>query len=152
MNLPCGVCSSGRQWQCAGGARAAGGAAAGHTAVVGEGPAGRRGFAVAGRVSTRWGRGDDTAAGTAGAGGRPCQGAALGEEEEGGWCSSATGSVSRRGSRAGYGSSEQARVTAHGAAGAAGATRAVHCITTYMRGRRRIGAVGGLLGGGRLPV
>lgn len=55
---------------------------------MGEGPAGGTDLAAAGRASTRWGQGDDTAAGTAGAGVRPCQGAALGEAEEGGWCSS----------------------------------------------------------------
>lgn len=55
---------------------------------MGEGPAGGTGLAAAGRASTRWGLEDDTAAGTEGAGVRPCQGAALGEVEEGEWCSS----------------------------------------------------------------
>ena len=92
--LPCGDGSSGRQWQCAGAGRAAGGAAAGHT--VEAGLAGGTGRAAAGRASTRWGLAGGTAAGTAGAGGRPCQGAALGVEEEGGSCSSGAGNVSGR--------------------------------------------------------
>jgi hypothetical protein len=63
---------------------------------VGEGPAGGTDLAAAGRASTRWGQEDDTAADTAGAGVQPCQGAALAEVEEGGWCSYARAAADRR--------------------------------------------------------
>ena len=129
---------------------------------MGEGPAGGTDLAAAGRASTRWGQEDDTAAGTAGAGVRPCQGAALAEVEEGGWCSSEVEVSGRSGSlwqvRGWAGrcegrctlltrdDGERARVTAHSC------TAGLHLSCTYMRGRRRIGAVGRLLARRRLPV
>jgi hypothetical protein len=61
-----------------------------------EGPAGGTDLAAAGRASTRWGQEDGTAAGTAGAGGRPCQDAALGEGEEGACSSSRAGQLAIR--------------------------------------------------------
>lgn len=90
--LPCDVCSSGRQWQCAGEALAAGGAAE-HT--VEAAAAGDTDLAAAARASTRWGQADGTAADTAGVDGQPCRGAALGAEGEGGLCSSAAGRSAR---------------------------------------------------------
>jgi hypothetical protein len=99
-HIPCDAGSSGRQSRCAGGERAAGGAAAGHTVVV-EGAAGGMGRAEAVRASTHWGRaGDMAAAGAAGAAAGsedvgPCRVGALGAAEEGAWCSSKlTSSVS----------------------------------------------------------
>ena len=112
------------------------------------GPAGGTDLAAAGRASTRWGLEDDTAAGTAGAGGQPYQGAALGVEEEGGWGSS--GSSRSDGDQAAYGrndvgqegprgvahlltgdDSERARVTWTGAAKRRG-DAALQCNSTII--------------------
>jgi hypothetical protein len=96
-HIPCDVCSSGRQWRCAGGELAAGDAAAAHTAVVVE-AAGGTGLAEEERASTHWGpAGDMAAAGSEDV--EPCRVAALGAAE-GAWCSSRlTSSVSELSTR-----------------------------------------------------
>jgi hypothetical protein len=84
---PCDVYSSGRQWQCAGGELAAGGAAAGHTAAA-EVAAGGMGLAEGERASTHWGPADDMVAAAGSEDVEPCRVGALGAAEEAAWCSS----------------------------------------------------------------
>lgn len=94
--VPCGVCSTGRQWQCAGEELAAGGAA-GHIAVVEE-AAGGMDLVEEEHASTHWDLGDGRAGG-AGADiedVEPCRVVALGAVEEEAWCSSGlTSNVSK---------------------------------------------------------
>lgn len=84
--VPCGVCSSDRQLQCAGGELAAGGAA-GRTAAVEE-AAGGMGLGGEERASTHWGLAGGRAAGAGTEDVEPCRDGALGAAEEGAWCSS----------------------------------------------------------------
>jgi hypothetical protein len=135
-HIPCDVCSSGRQWQCAGGELAAGGAAAGHTAVVVE-AAGGTGLAEEERASTHWGPAGDMAAAAGSEDVEPCRVAALGAVE-GAWCSSRlTSSVSELSTSL----RDDVQLKAK--------TRAT--ASTYMR-RLRIRAIRGVLRGRRLPV
>jgi hypothetical protein len=97
--VPCDVCSSDRQWQCAGEGLAAGGAA-GRIAAAAV-AAGDMGLVEEERESTHWDLAGGMAAGAgAGAGAgtgdvEPCRDGALGWAEEGAWCSSGwTSSVS----------------------------------------------------------
>jgi hypothetical protein len=87
VGLPCDVCSSGRQWQCAG-AELVVGDAAGHTAV-GEVARGM-GLVEEAPGSTRWGQGDGMAVDTEDVGGKPCRVGAPVDVVvvEGGCCSS----------------------------------------------------------------
>lgn len=88
--VPCGVCSSDRQWQCAGGELGAGDAA-GRIAEVEE-AAGGMDLAEAERGSTHWGLAGGRAAGAGTEDVGPCRAGALGAVEVGAWCSSALAS------------------------------------------------------------
>lgn len=95
--VPCDVCSSDRQLQCAGGELAAGGAA-GRTAAVEAGPGAAGGMdrGEEERASTHWGLAGGRAAGAGTADVEPCRDGALGAAEEGAWCSSSRRQVSAR--------------------------------------------------------
>jgi hypothetical protein len=79
--VPCDVCSSDRQLQCAGAAQGAGGAAA---RIAVEALVARTDPAGADREATHWDReGDTAAAGTADVGDQPCRVAVLAAAVEG---------------------------------------------------------------------
>ena len=138
--VPCDVCSSDRQWQCAVVGLAAGGVA-GH--IGGEVVAAGDSLVEEERVSTRWGLADGMAAGAGTEDVEPCRVGALEVVEVGASCSSrSTSSVSELSPRRSAAYEREAHDVQ---------ARVTRTSSTYMR-RVRIRAIRGLLGSGRLPV